>query len=82
MFISMAKQFQDLYKVEDAEMHFKLSGSSYICFIPQLLREEDSGELMTLDLKLAPAPSKVTFKNDKASGEGENPDDTNTKPPA
>ena len=38
--------------------------------------------MMILDPKLAPALSKVFFKDEKASGEGEDPDDTKTKPPA
>ena len=65
------------------ERHFKISGSPAIYFIPQVLGEEDVGEMMILDLQLTSAPSKVSFKDDvaKVSGGGDDEYGDETKPP-
>ena len=67
MSVSMSQQLHDLCQFEDAERNFKLSSSSSIRFIPQVLGDDDMGETMTLDLRLTP-DTQVTFKDSKAGG--------------
>ena len=82
MSVSMSQQLQGLYKFEEAERNFKLSSSPSIRFIPQVLGDDDVGETMTLDLRLTPDTTQVTFKDAKASGTKEGEMEDESKPPA
>ena len=76
----MSQQLQDLCKFEESERNFKLSSSHSICFMPQVLGGDDVGETMTLDLRLTPEVSQVTFKDGTAGGAKEEENDESKHP--
>ena len=76
----MSQQLQDLCKFEEAERNFNLSSSPSIRFIPQVLGDDDVAETMTLDLRLTPDATQVTFKDVTTSGTKEGEKDDETKP--
>ena len=78
----MSEQLQDLCKFEEAERNFKISSSPSIHFIPQVLGDDDVAETMTLDLRLTPDTTQVTFKDATASGTKEGEKEDESKPPA
>ena len=78
----MSQQLLDLCKFEEAERNFKFSSSPSICFILQILRDDDVAETMTLDLRLTSDTTQVTFKDATASGTKEGEKEDESKPPA
>ena len=81
----MKKQLKDLCKFEDAERNFNLSSPPSICFIPQVLGDDNEGETMSVDLRMSqeePTKPQVTFKDGTAGGSKEEEKYVPAEPPA